>query len=197
MAWFMAHSIRYYWSLSFTQGPSPSVPSADFPTIPSFHIRADLWCEAFSPSVTLKLVPAFSPHIGHLTCENNFCGAIVCSVVFKQSKRMGRGTPQLPHRQMPEKYKISGCLGIVVSSSFLGYSSPWVEETYFLTVVPGPKPRACLGQPRFWECCCVNTPWHVLAKLPVPSETLQCSEGYSKILLWSCSWGNNLQTGKA
>ena len=45
--------------------------------------------------------------------------------------------------------KISGSLGIVVSSSFLGYSSPLVEETYFLTVVPGPKPRACLGQPRF------------------------------------------------
>ena len=96
MPWFMDHSVRYYWSLSFTRGPSPLSPLHRFPHHPFLPHQSISVMWDVSPSITLKLVPAFPVFIGHLTCENNFCGAIVGSVVFKQSQRMGRGTHPCP-----------------------------------------------------------------------------------------------------
>lgn len=168
----------------------------DFPTIPSFHIRADLWCETFLPPSLWNLSQPSQSSLDALTCENNFCGAIVCSVVFKQSKRMGRGTHSCHTGRCPrvQNQWLSGnsCL-VFLSWLFFTLS----RRDIFSDSGSGSKTSSLSWSATVLRMLlCEYTPWHVLTKTAVPSETLQCSEGYSKILLWSCSWGSNLQTGK-
>ena len=174
----------------------PLFPLHRFPHHPFLphQSRSVMW--DISPSITLKLVPAFPVLIGHLTCENNFCGAIVCSVVFKQSQRMGRGTHSCHTGRCPrvqnQWFSGDSCL-VFLSWLFFTFS----RRDIFSDSGSGSKTSSLSWSATVLRMLlCEYTPWHVLTKTAVPSETLQCSEGYSKILLWSCSWGSNLQTGK-
>ena len=115
----------------------------DFPTIPCLHIRTDLWCEMFLPPSLWNLSQPSQSSLDTWLVKITFVELLLALLFLNNPRGWGEGLTAATQADARE-HKMSGSLGIVVSSSFLGYSSPLVEETYFLTVVPGPKPLACL-----------------------------------------------------
>ena len=127
----------------------------DFPTIPSFHIRAYLWCEMFLPPSLWNLSQPSQSSLDTWLVKITFVELLLALLFLNNPRGWGEGLTAATQADAQER-KISGSLGIVVSSSFLGYSSPLVEET-FSDSGSRSETSSLSCQPQFWECCCMNT----------------------------------------
>lgn len=158
MAWFMAHPSDIIGAFHYPRTiPSLCFLCTDFPpSLPSTS-GADLWCETFLPPSLWNLSQPSQSSLDALTCENNFCGAIVCSVVLNNPWGWGEGlschTGRCP-RVQNQWLSGNSCLGLsLLSWLFFTLSRRDIFSGQWFRV----QTPACLGQPRFWECCCVNT----------------------------------------